>query len=266
MEQVVHVDGRPVRVLEAGTGDPVLFVHAFPLTADMWRRQLAAVPPGWRFVAPDLGGFGPSGVSEPAASVDDHARDLLALCDHLALPRPVVVGLSMGGYIAMAMARHDGSRLRALVLCDTRAEADTDEGRENRERMRETLRSGGATAVADAMVPRLLGATSQRERPGLSSEVRSWIESNAPAGIDAAIVALMTRPDASAGLRGVTCPALVVAGDEDGLTPVDTHERLRGLIPGARLEVIAAAGHLSNVERPEAFNAVLHRFLEELRQ
>jgi len=264
MEQIVHVQGRHVRVLEAGRGAPVLFVHAFPLAADLWRPQLDAVPEGWRFIAPDLRGFGPLPADvELVRDVDGHAHDLIALADHLGLARFALVGLSMGGYIAMAVARLAPERLAALVLCDTRAEADTEEGRQNREGMREALRTGGPGAVADAMVPRLLGPTSQRERPALGGLVRAMIERNGATGIDAAIVALMTRPDASAGLQGLACPTLVIAGAEDGLTPVETHARMQALIAGSRLEVIDGAGHLSNLERPDAFNAILHRFLGE---
>jgi pimeloyl-ACP methyl ester carboxylesterase len=264
MEQTLDVQGRHVRILEAGRGAPALFVHAFPLAADLWRPQLDAVPEGWRFIAPDLRGFGPRPAdAEPVRDVDGHARDLIALADHLGLARFTVVGLSMGGYVAMALARLAPARLGALVLCDTRAEADTEEGRQNRERMREALRTGGPAAVADAMVPRLLGPTSQRERPALRDLVRATIERNRATGIDAAIVALMTRPDASAGLQDVACPTLVVVGAEDGLTPVEAHVRMQTLIAGSRLEVIDGAGHLSNLERPDAFNAILHRFLGE---
>lgn len=266
MEQTAVIAGRRVRVLDAGSGEPVLLVHGFPLCADMWQPQLDAAPAGWRVIAPDLRGFGGSSGADAVTTIDGHAADVLALADHLGLERLAIVGLSMGGYVAMAIARLAPERLRALVLCDTRAEADTEEGRENRERMRQALRAAGAAVISEAMIPRLLGTTSQRERQELGPRVREWIERQSPAGIEAALVALMTRSDASERLRRVTCPTLIVAGEEDALTPVETHERLHALIPGSRLEVIARAGHLSNLERPDAFNAVLHRFLGGLRE
>jgi 3-oxoadipate enol-lactonase len=193
--------------------------------------------------------------------VDDHADDLLALARALGLDRFVLAGLSMGGYVAMAVARRAPERIRGLMLCDTRAEADTDQARANRVAMRARLVDGGPPAVAADMLPKLLGETTARTQPELIETVRGLIELNGAPGIDDAIVALMTRPDSTATLAGLGCPALILAGDEDVLTPVALHERMHELIPGSTLEIIPGAGHLSNLERPDAFNARLARFL-----
>jgi pimeloyl-ACP methyl ester carboxylesterase len=249
---------------ESGTGQPALFVHAFPLSAEMWDPQLASPPAGWRFIAPDLRGFGRSSHRSGATSVEAHARDLVALLDALAIDRAVVVGLSMGGYVALALVRAAPQRVRALVLCDTRADADSDDARANRQRLREQLRDGGPVAVAETMVPRLVGPTTMREQPGVVARVRGLIVASAAPGIDDAIVALMTRPDSTSGLVLIDVPTLLVVGEEDGLTPIALHERMREHIPGSRLVVIPGAGHLSNLECPDQFNEALSGFLQAL--
>lgn len=251
-------------MLEGGAGRALLLVHAFPLGAAMWRPQIAAVPDGWRFLAPDLRGFGGACPVPPATSMDAHAGDLVGLLDALGLARAVVCGLSMGGYVAFALHRLASDRIAGLVLCDTRAEADTPEARDNRRAMRDLLGRRGPRVVADLMLPRLLGDTTRRVSPGLADVVRGLVEANAAEGIDAAIEALMSRPDATPQLSGIRIPVLVVAGEEDTLTPIAFHETLRDGIPGARLAVIPGAGHLPNLEQPDAFNAVLHQFLSQL--
>jgi pimeloyl-ACP methyl ester carboxylesterase len=167
----------------------------------------------------------------------------------------------MGGYVTLALLRAAPERVRSVVLCDTRADADTDEARANRQRLREQLRDGGPPSVADAMVPRLLGPTTMRERPEVAGRVRGLIEANRALGIDEAVVTLMTRPDSTPGLARIGVPTLLVVGDEDALTPVALHERMREHIPGARLVVIPGAGHLSNLECPDEFNEALSGFL-----
>lgn len=275
MERFVSIGGRRVRYLEGGEGRAVLLVHAFPLVADMWRPQLEQVPAGWWFVAPDLRGFGGSArtgwgteASDPrgAESVDDHASDLLGLVDTLGLDRPVVCGLSMGGYIAFALHRHAPSRLSGLVLCDTRPQADTPEGLDNRRRMLTELEAGGPAVVATAMLPRLLGPSTLAGQPDTADRVRALIERNTNAGIADAIRCLMTRPDVTADLGSIACPVLIVAGRDDALTPVGLHEDMHRAIAGSRLVVIERAGHLSNLEQPAAFNRALHGFLAGLDQ
>src|SRR5919201_927879 len=153
-EITIEVDNEPVRYLEAGAGWPVLLIHAFPLSADMWRPQLELVPDGWRFIAPDLAGFrGPdtpldSRFAVPAVrSLDDYARRLGRLLDVLELDRAIIAGLSMGGYITLAMFRVQPERFSGMLLADTRPQADTTEGRSARTAMRQLVREQGAPAV-----------------------------------------------------------------------------------------------------------------------
>jgi 3-oxoadipate enol-lactonase len=245
--------------LEAGAGWPVILLHAFPLEAGMWRPQLEAVPQGWRFIAPDLRGFGRSRpVPGREISMDDYAADVLGLMDSLKMDNAVIGGLSMGGYVAFAMFRQAPRRFTGLLLADTRSQADTPQGREGRVRMRELLASEGSRGVAGQMLPKLF---SDAAAPEMVKETRAMIESASPEAIDAAIGALMTRPDSTAGLADINCGTLVVVGERDEITPVADAEAMQRAIPRSSLCVIPGAGHLSSLEQPGVFSRALSDFL-----
>lgn len=259
-----HIDtpARQIRYLEAGAGWPVVLIHAFPLTADMWRAQLQGAPDGWHLIAPDVRGFG--GETPPPGApptMDDMAGDVEALLDALEIERAVIGGLSMGAYIVFALFRRAPERFSGMVLADTRAQADTPEGRQARRAMSELVRRDGPAAVADQMMPKLLGETTHRERPEVTAEVRRLILLNTAAGIDGAIHAMMTRPDSTPDLARVSVPTLVIAGAEDVLTPVADSELLHQSIARSQLVVLQGAGHLSCLETPDEFSIALGNFL-----
>ncbi len=250
---------RTLAFLDQGAGGPLLFIHGFPLAATMWLRQVEGVPDGWRALAPDLRGFQHSrrGGAPPARHVRDHAADLIDLLEAESAGPAVLVGLSMGGYVALECWRQRPDLVRGLVLADTRAEADTDEARAKRREMQALAEAHGASAVADAMMPKLLGATTQTREPHLATEVRRLIEANPPDAIVDALEALATRPDSRDTLASITCPTLVLVGEEDELTPPTMAQTLADGIAGATLIRIPHAGHLSNLEQPEAFERAL---------
>ena len=264
-EQFLDVDGWRTRWLESGAGWPVLLIHAFPLNADMWRPQLDRVPDGWRFIAPDLRGFGrsrPSGAAgAPIASLDDYAADLEVLLDHLKIDEAVMGGLSMGGYVTFALFRRAPDRFTGMLLADTRSQADTPEGRAARLSMRAVLAEGGPSAVADQMIPKLLSDETRSREAELVERTRRLILANASDAIDQAIVAMMERPDSTPDVASVNVPVLVVVGEQDALTPPADAERLHAALPRSILTVIPGAGHLSNLERPAEFSRGLHDFL-----
>jgi 3-oxoadipate enol-lactonase len=260
--RIRYLEARPPSsVRPRGT---VVLVHAFPLNARMWEPQLALAADGWHVVAPHLSGFD-GGVHDPhASSIGDYAGDVIDLLDGLHVKDAVVGGLSMGGYVAFAMLRHASSYVRALVLADTRAQADSPAVTEGRKRMLEMIGARGgaaADAVADDMVPKLLGASTRRLRPDLVERVRALVTSNAPERIAEAVHVLMTRPDSTPLLHTIHVPTLVLVGAEDTLTPPADAEAMRRAISGARLEVVPGAGHLSNLEQPDRFNEALAAFL-----
>jgi pimeloyl-ACP methyl ester carboxylesterase len=257
---VAPLDGTRLSWTGQGAGEAILFLHGFPFDARLWSGQLAALPAGWRGVAPDLRGFGTSPV--PAAlTVEAHAADAFALLDHLGVEQAVVCGLSMGGYIALAMQRSAPRRIRALILADTRAEPDSDESRRQRMRQAETVRQEGADGFIAGMLPKLLAANA---RPEIARAVEQMMRDTPPATITATLAALAERPDARPQLPHIRVPVLVMGGREDAITPPATLEGLARAIPGAALALLDGAGHVSCMEAGAAFNAALHRFLHAL--
>lgn len=253
-EHFAVVGGQRVRYLEVGGGWPVLLLHAFPMTADMWRPQLERAPAGWRLVAPDV-------VAPPGAeTVDAMAAGVLRLADHLEIDRAVIGGLSMGGYVTLAAYRQAPERFVGMLLANTRSAADTPEGRNGRERMIALARERGASAIADEMIPKLLGATSRRARPALPDEVRAIAESCAPGAIAGALAAMRDRPDSTPLLERISCATLVIGSDEDAVVPLAEMEQMQRRIPRSRLVSLHGAGHLSNLEAPDAFSKALTDF------
>jgi 3-oxoadipate enol-lactonase len=263
-EARVSVGGRSTRYLEAGAGWPLVLLHAFPLNADMWQPQLERVPAGWRMIAPDFRGFGPDappGSAQPALTLDDLAADTDALLEALGIAEAVIAGLSMGGYVAFALCRRSPQRFTGLVLADTRSEADSPEGRDARLKMIELVKGRGPRAVADQMIPKLLGTTTLQTRPEVAEAVRRMIESASADAIASAVQAMLTRPDSTPDLERISWPALVLVGEEDSITPVAAAESMGRGLSRSRLVVLPAAGHLSSLETPDAFSRALEDFL-----
>jgi pimeloyl-ACP methyl ester carboxylesterase len=260
-EAYATVCGRTVRYLEAGAGWPVLLIHAFPVNADMWRPQLERVPHGWRYLAPDIRGFGPGSSAPDPFTLDDVAADLGAFLDHLQVDSAVIGGVSMGGYITFALFRRSPERFDGMLLADTKAEADTAEAIEGRRKMIELARAKGASAVADQMLPRLLSAEARERRPDLVSSVRRMIESLGTEAIVGALEAMIARPDSTPDLKRISCPALIVVGSRDEVTPEANARTMEKRIERARLVVLPDAGHLANLEAPDAFSLALSDFV-----
>ena len=249
----------------AGTERPrgtLILIHAFPLNARMWEPQLGLAANGWRVIAPQLRGMDGGSADPPATSMDDHAADVIDLLDALHVEDAVVGGLSMGGYVAFAMQRHAPRYIRALVLADTRPQADTPEGVEGRRKMLALVREKGPAGVADEMIPKLLGEHTRRTRPEVAERVRDLILSSSADAIANAITALMTRADSTPLLASIHVPTLIVVGEQDTITPPALSEQMYKDIKGSEYVVVPNAGHLSNLEQPDAFNAALARFLE----
>jgi pimeloyl-ACP methyl ester carboxylesterase len=225
-EAELNVGDRRIHYYEAGAGWPVVLLHAFPLSAAMWRPQLERV------------------------------------LDALEIERATIGGLSMGGYITFALYRKAPERFLGIVLANTRPQGDTPEGREGRMKMRQLVADRGVGAVADQMLPKLLGETSRRERRHLEGQVRALIEANTAEGVAAAIESMMQRADSTPLLPTIGRPALIIAGDEDTLIPTSDAETMNTSIPRSHLVVLERAGHLSNLEMPEEFSAALANFLQ----
>jgi pimeloyl-ACP methyl ester carboxylesterase len=252
----------PLHVHDTGEGPALLFLHAFPLEASMWDHQVAAFSGRYRCLRPDVYGFGASPPPPPGMSLDDLAAAAVDALNSRGVQSATVVGLSMGGYVAFALLRRFAARVERLVLCDTRAAADTEQARADRLRMADQVRKEQSVAsIIEPMIARLLAPESAAEFH-ISDPVRGRIARATPAGVAAAQEAMAARPDSSDLLPGIAVPTLVLVGSQDAITPPEEAERMAAAIPGARIEVIGGAGHLSNLERWEAFNAALAGFLD----
>jgi len=251
----------PIAYADRGSGPGVVLLHAYPLDSSMWRDQIASLSDRFRVIAPDLPGFGQSAVS--AGMTIDSVADVVAeLLDHLGVNERVVIGgVSMGGYAALGFARLYPQRVRALILADTKADPDDEDGRANRDKMIQLATDRGPAAVVEQLLPRLLAPGTVARKPDVVRFVRETAGRLKAEGIVAALKALRDRPDARPGLAHISFPTLVLVGDQDAVTPPEKARELTGQIPDAHLVTVPDAGHLSNLENPAAFTAALREFL-----
>jgi pimeloyl-ACP methyl ester carboxylesterase len=263
---LIKTNGISLDYRDGGAGIPVIFIHAFPLNQSMWDDQLVALQDYCRTITLDLRGFGQSDAPQGPYTMDQMGADVRGLMTALDIDRAVFVGLSMGGYVTLSIHRNYPDSVRALVLADTRAGADTSEARERRLKSAAKVEANGSRAIAEDMIPLLLGQTTRAGRPDVVERVRSMIEANSPVGIAGAQRGMAERRDSTDLLPAIAVPTLILVGAEDTLTNVDEATNLAAAIRGARLRVIERAGHLSNLESPAAFNAPLIEFLVTLNQ
>ena len=248
---------------EAGSGTPLLLVHGFPHDRTLWAGQLGGLATMARVIAPDLRGFGESTV-RPPYSIDLYADDLAAFLASLGVARAVVCGLSMGGYIAFAMLRRHRERVRARVLADTRATADTDEVRATRSKLIALIEQEGSAALANRQLQPSVSRSTLERQPELVETLRRMMASAPPEGAIGALRAMAARPDSTPMLGAIDVPTLVIGGAEDGITPPEVVRAMAAEIPRSRVEILALAGHVSPLERPAAFNHVVGEFLGAL--
>ncbi|WSR66895.1 alpha/beta hydrolase [Streptomyces sp. NBC_01198] len=248
-----------------GGGEALLLVHGHPFDRTMWRPQQHAAP-GHRVITPDLRGYGGSQVVPGVTPLDTFARDLAALLDRLDVERAVLCGLSMGGQIVLEFHRLFPDRVAGLVLADTFAQAETDQGRQERNERADQLLRDGMAGYAHQVLDSMVSPATVANLPEVAGHVLRMMLAAPPEGAAAALRGRAQRPDYTAMLPAVAVPTLIVVGREDVFTPVADAEFLHRRIPGARLAVIEGAGHLPNLERPAVFNEALAALLATVRQ
>lgn len=248
---------------DRGDGEPVLFVHGYPLNSSLWDPQVGALEGSYRCLVPDLLGFGRSDAPEDLDlySVEAYAADLLSVMDDAGVNNATVCSLSMGGYIAFALVRSAPERIRALILADTRVEPDGDEARASRTAQQELIRAQGTAPVIDSMVTGpLLSDATRASKPDVVERTRRIMDNPAP-GFLGALEAMKKRPDSTRTLARINVPTLFLVGEHDAITPPGVAREMHAAVPGSRLVVIPDAGHLSNLESPAAFNGATLEFL-----
>ena len=259
----VQIDDIQMAYTDTGSGRPIVLIHGYPFNRSLWNEQIAALSGSYRVVAPDLRGFGESDSSDGVASMSRMAQDVALLLDHLEIPRATLLSLSMGGYVSLAFYKQFASRVRALILADTRATPDSEEAKQTRAQQAEKALAEGMAGIADAMLPKLLTPETVSKRPEIVKRVRDMMLKTKPEGAAAALRGMAERVDQTSLLSKISVPTLIIVGAEDAITPVADSEKMNEGVVGSRLVVLENAGHVSNLERTEQFNEALLDFLKE---
>jgi pimeloyl-ACP methyl ester carboxylesterase len=249
--------------VEKGHGTPLVLMHGFPLDSRVWESQADDLSDRYRVITPDLRGFGHS-VSSSAFTMDSLAEDVHQLLARIGALPCILGGLSMGGYVALAFARRFPNDLLALALVDTRAEADAPAGREARNTMIESVKTGGSKVIADQMFPKMMGEQTVKHRQDIAHRLRHIMESQSPTTIAHALAALRDREDHMGNLASIAVPTLILVGKEDAITPPSMSEAMSKLLPHPQLVVLPNSGHMSPMEQPDEVTRAIRRFAETL--
>lgn len=260
------INGAAIWFTNAGApeGMPVLFVHGFPFSSAMWDPQTAAAGGRYRTITYDIRGLGRSDTGDGQYTIEGHVDDLIGLLDHLHIDRTAVVGLSMGGYIALRALERNPERFLAAVLCDTRSESDDNTARVKRAAGAAAVKRDGAAVFADGFVPAVFAPDSLHTRPEAVKLIRDIIAATTPRAIAGHLIAMAGRTDTTASLASIRIPVLIMVGEHDAVTPPGHAMAMHERIAGSTLHVVPGAGHLGNLENPEFFNARLLEFLQQI--
>jgi pimeloyl-ACP methyl ester carboxylesterase len=258
------VRGIEIAYDDVGSGPSVVLLHGYPFNRSMWREQVEVLKQNHRIIIPDLRGHGETAVTPGPVTMQSMAYDVASLLETLNISRATIGGLSMGGYVALAFYRLFPLRVRSLLLADTRPQADTEEGKQNREQQAEKALAEGMEGIADALLPKLLAPETVAERPEIVKRLREMMVETDPEGAAAALRGMAARQDQTSFLSRIIAPTLIIAGSKDALTPVADAELMHREIGGSRLQIIEDAGHVSNLERPEEFNRAFVKFLNDV--
>ncbi len=243
-------------------GMPVVFIHGFPFSQAMWKPQVERLSKTYRVITYDVRGHGEGDAGDGQYMIEFFVDDFVGLLDHLKIDKAVVCGLSMGGYIALRAIERNPERFRALILCDTRSEADPNDGRLKRATSIKTVKTQGVKVFAEGFVKAVFAPQTFQTKPEIVRFIQEIIEKNSPIGICGTLLALASRTDTTASLSNIKVPTLILVGEHDTLTPPSAAQAMKEKIPNAELHIIPNAAHMSNLENVEAFNSVLMRFLE----
>lgn len=260
----IYIKVNNVRVCYNDSGDseiPILFIHGFPFNKDSWQPQVDFLRERHRVITYDIRGFGKSELGDEETSIIQCADDLIGLMDALEIPKAIVCGLSMGGYILMNAVHRYPDRFEGLILADTQCNADTPEGKEKRYQSIEKINADGTQEYADASLKNLFCKNTFENNSALVSSIRDVITSTPSKSITSTLEALADRPEACPFLSEISCFTLIICGKEDSITPVAKAEFLNSTIKNSSLVIIENAGHLSNLENPDDFNHAIGKFI-----
>lgn len=258
----IRSDDAEISYTAVGSGPDVVLLHPFPAHHAIWLPVAEQLAARYRCVMPDLRGHGASEAGSGAATMEKHAADIRRVCDDAGIGRAVFAGVSIGGYVLFEFWRRFRERVAGLVLCDTRAQADSDETRRGRLASIEQVQKNGPDGFLDAQVERLLGASTRRNRPDIAEAARRMMARMSVAGIAAVQQGMAERPDSVPTLKTIDVPVRVMVGDEDAVTPRTDAELMQAGIAGAQLEIVGGAGHYAPFEQPAQVARAMRRFLD----
>lgn len=266
LKRIQLPNGIDVAFQDTGAGPAVFFIHGHPLDHSMWQPQVELLSPKYRVIVPELRGYGqtPLPPGKTVTLLDDFATDILSLADHLGIGRFVIAGLSLGGQIALETWRQAPARIGALVLADTFASLDTPEQKETRLDTADRFDREGFGNFATESLHKMMTPANARAFPAVAEHIMRMVHDSNPHGAAAALRGRTMRRDYIPLLGQITVPSLIIVGREDAFTPVALSEEMHRGIPASRLDVIEDSGHMSNLERPDEFNAILGSFLAQL--
>ncbi len=247
------------------TGIAVVFIHGFPFSKAMWKPQVELFKKDFHTITYDVRGHGASEVGDGQYSIELFVDDFIGLLDHLKLSKVVCVGLSMGGYITLRAMERNPERFRALVLCDTRSEADGNEGKIKRAAQAKTVKTDGMKKFAEPFLKAVFFEKTFETDPNSIEMIRKIIEASSPQAVAGTLIALAARTDTTPSLYNVNVPTLILVGKHDALTPPSASFAMKEKIPNAELHVIPQAAHMSNLESTDEFNLHLLTFLRKLK-
>ncbi len=264
----IKINGATMNYVERGTpgGTPIIFIHGFPFSLEMWEPQMWALPNQYRAIAYDVRGHGRSDVGDGQYSIEFFVDDLVGLLDHLVIDKTVLCGLSMGGYIALRAFERNPERFKGLILCDTKSGTDTDEGKVKRASTLKSVKMNGVEQFAEGFVKSVFAESTFKSHPEIIESIKSVIKTSSPIGIGGALLALACRTDTTPVLPKIKVPTLILCGERDVLTPLKDSEFMHNQIIGSSFHIIPAAAHLSNLENPGVFNEKLLAFLKSVAQ
>ncbi|MEK7671460.1 MAG: alpha/beta fold hydrolase [Bacteroidota bacterium] len=264
-----YINSNPIHYIDEGPpraddAMPVIFLHGFPFSHEMWKKQIEIVSKEYRAIAYDIRGHGKSYVGEAQFTIEHHVDDLIALLDYLKIDQTVIVGLSMGGYITLRALERNPERFRAAVLCDTKSEADTNEGKLKRFETMKAVREHGSEVFSEAFVTIVFAPESFRAKPEAVALIKNIIKHTPALSTAGTLLALASRTDTTSSLHNIKIPTLILVGEKDVTTPPANSQSMHEKISGSELHIIPNAAHMSNLENPEVFNERLLSFLRHV--
>jgi 3-oxoadipate enol-lactonase len=256
-----------IHYIDVGDSDalPIVLIHGFPFSHEMWAPQIAFLEKRFRVVAYDLRGHGKSGVGDGQYTLEFFVDDLVGLLDYLEIEKAALCGLSMGGYIALRFAERNPERLLALILADTQAKADSNDAKLRRAAAIKSVKTNGVKAYADSFVKSVFAPQTFASKSDVVEAIKRIIRSNSSLGICGALLALLSRTETTEALPGIKVPTLILVGEQDALTPPSASQEMHTRIPNSEIHLILNAAHMSNLENSGVFNKYLLDFLERLR-